>query len=491
MKQALHIFRKDARHLWPQIVVALILVAAHAVLDVRQSPLWVPGREDINTLAGPSSFLLTLAWWSLIAAAIYEEMLPGDRQFWVTRPYSWKSLLGAKVLFVVAFVNVPLLISDCCILAVQGFPVLKNLPDLLFRQIPVSCWLILPSFALATISSGMGQFVLAWLAVVTGIILETMVAVSAAGSSSVGVDVASTWAVAAVMLAIVGAILWQYAKRRTLAVRLLLASFVFVIVPGLSAIPGLDRSRTHTGNQQRDLSPVRVEYDLTHAPYPMDLNRFGLNTGQRLMLPLRVSDLPAGTALVGYGEVAFGAQNNRYSRGCEVRRRGADYFQVVYLDPTGLQTDRSHRVNLRTTLHLTLVTDRLTTKAPLWQKPIVVPGVGVCEAYTEFRGAPQVLCRTGVRSAESVRVWMEYPGSHAEPVQPGGVTSEHRIFWGLSPVEKWVIALGDPGNPSSEMLTAKSHPEAELRFVVQRPLAEITRELAIADVDLIPYLGSQ
>jgi len=182
-------FRKDVRHLWPQIVIALILAAAHAALDVLQTPVWRPGTERINQLAGLSSFLLTLAWWALIAALIYEETLPGDRQFWVTRPYSWRSLLGAKVLFIVAFVNMPLLVSDCFVLGVQRLPVGGNLPDLLFRQLLVSCWLVLPSFALAALTSGTGQFVLAFLAIITGMITEEFLMHSGGSSSGLVVSI--------------------------------------------------------------------------------------------------------------------------------------------------------------------------------------------------------------------------------------------------------------------------------------------------------------
>ena len=36
----------------------------------------------------------------------------GDRQFWITRPYRWQSLLGAKVRFVLVFLNLPMTVAD-------------------------------------------------------------------------------------------------------------------------------------------------------------------------------------------------------------------------------------------------------------------------------------------------------------------------------------------------------------------------------------------
>src|SRR5271155_4729161 len=111
MKQAVHIFRKDAKCLWFPLSMALALQILFTVLEM------LPHLGAYPRVEGqiPGSLML-LAWWCLIAALVHEEPLPGDRQFWITRPYSSKSLLMAKVLFILTFVNLPVLIADCCIL---------------------------------------------------------------------------------------------------------------------------------------------------------------------------------------------------------------------------------------------------------------------------------------------------------------------------------------------------------------------------------------
>ena len=491
MRLALHIFRKDVRHLWPQIGVALILVVGHAILDVLQTPAWRPGTERINELAGLTSFLLPVAWWSLIAALIYEEMLPGDRQFWVTGPYSWPTLLGAKVLFIVAFVNLPLLVSDCFILGAQGFPVVSNLPDLVLRELVVSSWLILPAFALATLTSGMGQFVLTLLAVITGIITEEFLLHSAQRGSALEVTTGK-WGLVVVLLALAAVVPWQYWKRRTQAARLMLASVLFVIVPGLSAIPGAGNETPETTNPAVDVSKVRVTYDLTRAP----------STGTKpqvlvppniLLLPLRVTGLPRDAALVTRGDdVAIGGEDQKRLGGGGVQRRGDDYFEVVYLDPPRLRAIRSGRVSLRDKLRLTVVTDRVTTKAASWQERVRVPGMGRCEAFIDLPSdAPSILCETEVHSAQAARVWIEYPGYRSEPIDSGQVNSGSNVLWGLSPVEKWVIGLSG-GNPlSSDVRAALNHPGSQLSFTVQWPLAYATRELTLRDADLAPFLAAR
>ena len=105
-------------------------------------------------------FLLPLAAWILIARVIHAEALPGDRQFWRTRPYEWKSLLGAKALFILAFVSVPVLLTDILILLVYGFPLLPNLSGLLWSQLLLTVSLALPAAALASITVGLAQLVL-------------------------------------------------------------------------------------------------------------------------------------------------------------------------------------------------------------------------------------------------------------------------------------------------------------------------------------------
>src|ERR1043166_191352 len=99
MRQALHIFRKDIRCLWWEILVVEALAIGYTFVKSES--------HDILYVNG----LLPLAWIYLVVRVILQEPLPGDRQFWITRPYAWRSLLGAKALFVIAVINLPRLIS--------------------------------------------------------------------------------------------------------------------------------------------------------------------------------------------------------------------------------------------------------------------------------------------------------------------------------------------------------------------------------------------
>lgn len=116
MKQVLHIFAKDVRHQWLEILISLAFVVALAVTSpsrtvamygvVSYSPLGMVGNMPDWLV-----FIIPLSWWLLISPLVHEEKLVGDRQFWITRPYEWKKLLAAKALFLAAFIYLPLLLA--------------------------------------------------------------------------------------------------------------------------------------------------------------------------------------------------------------------------------------------------------------------------------------------------------------------------------------------------------------------------------------------
>jgi hypothetical protein len=95
MHLMLHIFKKDVRRLWWGVAIALLIQIAAA---------WFDAVEDVAVLLHD---LLMVTWAVLLALAVHEDPLVGDRQFWLTRPARWRVLLGSKLLFALAVVHVP------------------------------------------------------------------------------------------------------------------------------------------------------------------------------------------------------------------------------------------------------------------------------------------------------------------------------------------------------------------------------------------------
>jgi len=120
MTQILHIFRKDIRHFWQGLAfhVALLIAFACAV------PHTWAGTENANTLLMLFLFFLRnvfpILWFVLITRLVQEDSLAGDRQFWITRPYSRLSLLAAKLLFLLGCIILPFVIMQSYLLVHAG-----------------------------------------------------------------------------------------------------------------------------------------------------------------------------------------------------------------------------------------------------------------------------------------------------------------------------------------------------------------------------------
>jgi len=84
----LHIFRKDARRFAYQIYALIILTLVWAWINIAQKR----GDIPVNHYAGFAAAVLIMGWWYLVSLLIHEEPMDGDRQFWITRPYSRRSL---------------------------------------------------------------------------------------------------------------------------------------------------------------------------------------------------------------------------------------------------------------------------------------------------------------------------------------------------------------------------------------------------------------
>jgi hypothetical protein len=161
----LHIFRKDVRRLWPAIALSVVTLGSLAWHDRWRSD-WLPGATE-----GYLNLLVPLVSALLLGLAVEQEPIAGDRQFWLTRPYSRTALLGAKLLFAAAFVHLPWLIADCWIMAARGFAPAEYVVELLRRQVVLAGALTLPAMALASLVRSFAHFVMESVGVATALLL--------------------------------------------------------------------------------------------------------------------------------------------------------------------------------------------------------------------------------------------------------------------------------------------------------------------------------
>ena len=161
MNQILHIFRKDARHLYPEVLASLAVIMAFAWSAPRQ---WNLGRNDmqgLRSLIAPLlRILLPIAWLVLISRLVHDESLVGDRQFWITRPYRWTALLASKLLFLFVFLCFPFMLMQIYLLQHAGLDIRPSIPDLLLYQLRLSAIFLVPFFAIAAVTTNFAKLTL-------------------------------------------------------------------------------------------------------------------------------------------------------------------------------------------------------------------------------------------------------------------------------------------------------------------------------------------
>jgi len=240
MKLAFYIFWKDARYLWREIAVSLALLIASGWIVPRE---WADpgfthaGATSVSALAGvffENDFwtrlllvLLPVSWLFAVVRAIQSDSLVGNRQFWLTRPYDWKQLLAAKCLFILAFVNLPLLILDLYLLARAGFAPAHYMVGLLWMQWLITLILVIPIAALATLTTTVVQLLLTLLVIVLYMVGSSFVAERFPAASFTSTEPLPTILLIATPLAVIGL---QYARRRTILSRSLILGLMAALV---------------------------------------------------------------------------------------------------------------------------------------------------------------------------------------------------------------------------------------------------------------------
>jgi ABC-type lipoprotein export system ATPase subunit len=256
-------------------------------------------------------------WWTLIARVIHDEALPGDSQYWTTRPYSWKSLLAAKMLFILAFINLPMLVADALIVRAHGLPLGTALPGLLWSQVLLAVVFVLPIATLSGLTTGFVQLIFA---VLTPCVIALGVAVVApevvlGGYSGASQRVKSYYALLVIAIASSAILVWQYSRRRTAAARSMAAVAGILVLLGMTLIPLSAAFRI-----QSWLSKQRVEQSVGHVDFDSAngwLTRAVMEGDDRVRieLPLNVTALPPGMTAKPEGF-------SRYNCWREMGRRG-------------------------------------------------------------------------------------------------------------------------------------------------------------------------
>jgi len=291
VSQILHIFRKDARHHWPEILVSWVLLAAFVW---EQPQKWANQTIHNRFISGLLNFLpalMVLSWAFLVARVVQSESLVGDRQFWITRPYDCRKLFAAKLLAIVAFIHIPLFIGQVVLLKLGKFPVASSLTGLVEVHLMFAAFFLGGALALAAVTSGIGQASLALL-ILFLMILGIAGISSLVPNSSVSDDADGVQAILYILCWIT-VVLVQYICRKTLLSRFIILGTIVLVVLVLIFTPyeALFRHNYPLPTKEHPL-PAKFTFDraLSFAHEQRQPSRW-VEDEISLELPLQVADL--------------------------------------------------------------------------------------------------------------------------------------------------------------------------------------------------------
>jgi hypothetical protein len=405
MKQAFHIFKKDVRYLRYEIAMTLLAATAFIFTGLRHAIMASNAIPNQGIAWSALLIFLPITWWFLISRVVQAESPTSRKQFWLTRPYEWKSLLGAKVLFIALFVNIPLLVADVVIIQAFGFSPVREIAGLVWTQVLFTLACVLPAAALSSIARGIGSLITAILLGALGLLAYLIFAPWLhTGSSWFELE----WVREYYVLLVVGAaaltiILWQYSGRKTAASRALAVIAALAIWTGFSFLPW-----TTAFALQTQLSERRIDPSVIHIGLDLDrkwLGRVYSNVENQMVidLPLQITGVPAGTELKANGLTAvLLAPDGQVGHCQDSPPAGIDSEAGVI----SLQATASNEfyakvkdlpIRLRGTLFFTLFGNKQATDIPLEKRTVPVPGVGECAAGAHF-----FLCNSAFRDLSNL-----------------------------------------------------------------------------------------
>lgn len=430
MKQVLHIFAKDVRHQWLEILISLAFVVALAVTSpsrtvamygvVSYSPLGMVGNMPDWLV-----FIIPLSWWLLISPVIHDEKLVGDRQFWITRPYEWKKLLAAKVLFLIAFIYLPLLVAQCLILVRAGFSPVPYSAGLVYDLYLLTCALILPLVALAAVTRNFARMTLAVLGALICLVIILQVP-SNVSPDRVAIPYADEIALALLIGICLAVILLQYA-RRSAKISWILLGVLVVLLGAFNQGGAPDDAQMNRNYPVRTAAAAQFEYreapeTQSTAFVAQKYSRVGIS------IPVEVSGVAEGT-IVMPDSLKATLQAPDGSRWTSVWQPVSDkFFSEARIAKADFTMPRSvydafkgKSLNVQVTFALTQARAKGTQEFALQASDFDVHGFGICagavadlERPDEFRG---IVCRAPLHQPDLTfvrAVWHNDP-CNAEP----------------------------------------------------------------------------
>jgi hypothetical protein len=415
------------------------------------------GAEQLNRLANAMPVLIPLSWWVLITRLMQTDSLVGDRQWWITRPYEWPSLLGGKALFLAVFVALPLLAAQCSLLVQAGFHPAEYLGGMGFNLLLVATILVLPLMVLAMVTSGFGKMTLALIGVAIAVALMiALVSWEQQRNYAPHFDWGAFYIGGALVLAAI--IVLQYARRRTWIALMMFAVLVIVF----AAAAWLSDTAPAVAMAY---SKARTPLTLIANARPMVYSSRGISGPEIvMMLPLTVTG-EAADAAVTIDAVKMniaGHDGERWISNWQPSWTPHVLATVpltavnLFIDKTFYDRVRTQPVEMDLSFALTELRVDRTAHVAMPAGDFMVEGLGMCTPVRDWSGSNfnSVWCRSAVRRPPVTHVSMEWSSTpcDAAPSGQAGVAGSAWVGndvsdpaeFGISPVQQ----LSLPFSPS-------------------------------------------
>jgi hypothetical protein len=444
MKQILHIFAKDFRHFWPEILISLALLGAlvwiYPSTWLSRNTLYaVAGGAFLPTLLGSGlvallTLLIPLSWWLLIARVTHAEALVGDRQFWVTRPYEWKKLLAAKALFLLAFLYLPLLIAQCLLLFRAGFHPLSFRSGLLFNLLLITVGIVLPLLAITTVTATFARLTLTLFAGLVCFI--GYVAISLYFSDNAAIPYSDHLSMPLTLLFCGTVVVLQYAARRVWVSRLLLIALpVLLVLSGMAVSESTVMDREYPRGSAGQEAPLQLTL-LRDTPHPATAYLIRAKQVQ-VSIPFQASGGAEGYALIGGPvKVTVDAANGSHWTSPWQAGNNQQYLPGTSESWITVKMSRAFFDQVRSTpvtLHLTVAFTRVQAanvrSIPLPAQDFSVSDFGICSPQADFFHSQigGIACRFALHQPRLTYIsarWADGPCSASQPGLNTGVQGD-------------------------------------------------------------------
>jgi hypothetical protein len=466
MSQAWHIFLKDLRALRIETAFFLTLLAVTAWVEVHLSdPSW-------------AEILAVLAADLAIVRVIHNEAIAGQNQFWVSRPYSRKSLLTAKLLFIALVIQLPAALAQLSMVFAWNFRLSESIAGLFAWQIFFLCATV-PAVCLASLTSDMAAFFgveCVLLAAAFGMYELTQPGSSFANQAPQSESWIRGCFTAAILCLSAAFVLYrQYRGSDTVTNRLCalagltLAGLAFLAFPSTASL----RIQTWLSPQPFDSSRLRASLgNIRESVFP--IRGLGRTDPSEVNIPIHIHGLPKGT--IPIADAVFvsmmAAEGQSWSRDfVPVMIRPDEPGSLLMNlglspDPRFFAAQRHTGVTLRIGLYLTLFGNTKAATIPVRNEPVdIIDGLQ---------------CSGGVLMQFSCQSLFRWPDRLITATTAGSPSTSGSVSYSPWPADAETLAV--ERRPFAIPLTAR-----EVTISSGEPLSHIRAELTIPDVVLARF----